>query len=163
MTTKYQCKNYGPKPFHGGTITATVRHDDSCRNGHNTFSITGTLASPKGKVTAGGCLHTEIAEAFPELKPYLKWHLMSTDGPLHYVENTLYWLGWRNCKTPNLEYARNSAVWPDLPQEFMNPNPSGSICGPWETPDHIKKALLDRLGPLLEEFKRDVQALNLEY
>ena len=26
----------------------------------------------------------------PELAPYIKWHLVSSDGPLHYIANTVY-------------------------------------------------------------------------
>lgn len=35
-------------------------------------------------------MHDEIREHFPELAPFIKWHLMSTDEPLHYVANTVY-------------------------------------------------------------------------
>lgn len=79
------------------SITAQVRFDDQCGNGHNTFSITGEVweASATGKrkgsdcVTCG-CIHDEITKHFPALAPLIKWHLCSTDGPMHYVENTLY-------------------------------------------------------------------------
>jgi hypothetical protein len=69
-----------------------VRYDDSCRNGHNTFSITGIMydITSSIKEIAGGCLHEEISKHFPELQPLLKWHLCSSDGPLHYIGNTIY-------------------------------------------------------------------------
>lgn len=87
------------------TIIAHVRHDDECGNGHNTFSITGeiyttdrqpgetTVTHRTGKTlwcNGGGCIHDEIAKHFPELAPLIKWHLTSTDGPLHYIANTVY-------------------------------------------------------------------------
>lgn len=93
-------------------IEATVRHDDRCGNGHNTFSITGaiytterypgeaTIKTADGKtlwLQSCGCLHTAIAYYFPELAPLLKWHLCSTDGPLHYVANTTHLAGDRDC------------------------------------------------------------------
>lgn len=87
-------------------LIATVRHDDKCRNGHNTFSITGDLydrpqripfetfaKNAKGKTLwlgSCGCIHEEIAEHIPELAPFIKWHLTSTDGPMHYVSNAIY-------------------------------------------------------------------------
>ena len=80
----------------GGRIVAEIRFDDQCRNGHNTFSITGDTFDPKGRHESGGCIHREIAEHFPDLAPLLKWHLCSTDGPLHYEANTLYLAGDRD-------------------------------------------------------------------
>jgi hypothetical protein len=72
-------------------IKAIIRYDDTCRNGHNSFSITGEYFEP-GKRDNGsfGCIHEEIAKHFPELKDLIKWHLVSTDGPMHYVANTVY-------------------------------------------------------------------------
>lgn len=96
--TKSQYKSFGPKPIKGygkgAAIWAHVRFDDSCGNGHNTFAITASVRVPGQRDTAaGGCLHDEIAEAFPELAPLTKWHLCSTDGPLHYLANTCYHAG----------------------------------------------------------------------
>lgn len=94
---KKQSKKYGPKIYvEGGTtyrITATVRHDDDCGNGHNTFSITGEIDRKDRtgwRDDVSGCIHNEITKHFPELAPFIKWHLCSTDGPLHYVANTMY-------------------------------------------------------------------------
>jgi hypothetical protein len=103
--TKSQFKTYGPRPVtgygSGATITATVRFDDQCGNGHNTFSITAVVVTPASKrrndIEAGGCLHEDIARVFPELAPFIKWHLCSTDGPMHYVGNTVYHAGIRDC------------------------------------------------------------------
>ena len=67
-----------------GISTVTLRYDDQCGNGHNTFSMT---ASGRDM---GGCCHEEIVQAFPDLEPFIKWHLCSSDGPLHYIENTIY-------------------------------------------------------------------------
>lgn len=87
------------------TLIATVRHDDRHANGHNTFTITGELYTPyayrgeptvthkSGKklwLSACGCLHDDIEKHFPELAPLIKWHLCSTDGPMHYIANTTY-------------------------------------------------------------------------
>lgn len=94
VLTKNQAKSFGPRPCpswgEGCMIRANVRFDDQCGNGHNTFSITADISSPKCRDEGGGCCHEEIAEAFPELAPFVKWHLVSTDGPMHYVANTVY-------------------------------------------------------------------------
>lgn len=100
--TKRQTKTFGPRPIDGygkgAAITATVRFDDECGNGHNTFAITAEVRVPRRRdVEACGCLHEEVAKAFPELTYLIKWHLCSTDGPLHYVANVLHFAGDKDC------------------------------------------------------------------
>ena len=88
-----------------GVIIATVRYDDRCGNGHNSFAITADvygLERHPGEPTTthkngqklwcwgGGCMHDEVAEHFPELAHLIKWHLCGSDGPMHYVGNTVY-------------------------------------------------------------------------
>lgn len=76
-------------------IVVTIRYDDECHNGHNSFAITGDI---KEDVTGtgcyrdytGGCIYEEIAKHFPGLKKYIKWHLVSSDEPIHYIANTVY-------------------------------------------------------------------------
>lgn len=76
-------------------VYATIRYDDKCGNGHNSFAITGGCyragrAKIDRNVISCGCIHDIIAVAFPDLKPYLKWHLTTSDGPMHYVANSVY-------------------------------------------------------------------------
>lgn len=89
-------KGYGK----GATIRAELRFDDSCRNGHATFAITGEVRDPSVRqdrgIVACGCLHEDIAAAFPELAPLIRWHLTSTDGPMHYASNAVYLAGNRD-------------------------------------------------------------------
>ena len=139
------------------SITATVRYDDRCRNGHNTFSITADIRR-NGREYAGGCCHDEVAERFPELAPFIKWHLVSSDGPLHYVANTLYWLGksgWCDGKPdspPNLAHARSSAVWPDMPESFLS-----------MTKEDMTAVLNTRLPALLAEFRAAVESFGFTF
>ena len=77
-------------------LSVELRFDDDCQNGRETFSITGAVKQA-GRPVAGGCLHEDISQVFPELKPLIKWHLTSTDGPLHYIANTCYRAGDRDC------------------------------------------------------------------
>lgn len=72
-------------------ISLEIRYDDECGNGHNTFSMTGSCNG------ASGCIHDEIQEAFPEFAHLIKWHLCSSDGPMHYLENTIWHAGDRDC------------------------------------------------------------------
>lgn len=81
------------------TIVINIRYDDECRNGHNSFAITGTILRGKFETEKGvhdryweacGCIHDEIAKHAPELKHLIKWHHMNSDGPMHYISNTMY-------------------------------------------------------------------------
>jgi hypothetical protein len=165
VLTKKQTKTFGPRPISGwgqnATLTAEVRYDDECGNGHNSFSVTGEIRVPRRRdCEACGMLHDEIRKVFPELEPYLKWHLVSSDKPMHYIANTLYWLGysgWCNGKPndpPNLQYARESAVWPDMPESFLAPN---------STQEHVTKVLQDRLDNLQAEFRQAVESLGFTF
>jgi hypothetical protein len=198
-------------------IVAKVRYDDQCNNGHNSFAITGELFEPyrqQGEprktcsdgsivwLNSCGCIHDDIAKHFPELAPYIKWHLTSSDGPMHYIANTLYWadehgpnrawvyytgqidplgvartketlLGYlkaeeiaekgiegaegyrikwdeKTAKVRNLNYARNSAVWPDATDdELLSP------C--------LEQLLRGRHEALMEEFRTAVESLGFVY
>lgn len=106
-------------------MTVTVRYDDECNNGHNSFSITGTiyrlfssyeyrLDTKNGCsilirendnkiislrnliVESCGCIHKYIEKYFPELSHLIKWHHCSSEGPMHYVANTVYLAGDRD-------------------------------------------------------------------
>lgn len=77
-----------------GRMHVEIRFDDECKNGHQTFAITATIYTNESRkmrdCAACGCLHEDIAQVFPELAPLIRWHLMSTDSPMHYVANTIY-------------------------------------------------------------------------
>lgn len=80
-------KAYGP----GELLTVEIRFDDECKNGHNSFAITANVRRSGARdITAGGCMHEEIAQVFPELAHLIRWHLCGTDGPMHYIANTVY-------------------------------------------------------------------------
>lgn len=93
-----------PRPVDGygtdGTMQVEIRFDDECMNGHQSFAITANVYTKESRrhndIAAGGCMHDEIARVFPELAPLIKWHLVSTDGPMHYVANTVYLAGDRD-------------------------------------------------------------------
>jgi len=94
-TEKVQKKSFGPKKImwddKPAYMTVTIQYDDSLKNGHNTFSITGDIRrTKKGTLQAFGIMSEEIEEFFPEFKKYLKWHLVASDGPMYYIANTLY-------------------------------------------------------------------------
>lgn len=147
---KNQFKTFGPVRFEGwrqraGKLEAIVRYDDQCNNGHNTFSITGNVYSSNGRDIGGGCIHDEIAKSFPQLKKYIKFHLMSSNGPLHYIANSLYW-----AEQSNLAAFRNSAIWPDATMDDLrDPN--------------LKEVLAARLPGIMAEFQLVIEELGFVF
>lgn len=155
------------------TLVAIVQWDDECGNGHNTFSITGAIYRGSGaralarEPIACGCIHEEIARAVPELAPLIQYHLVSSDGPLHYIANTMYW--WRQWREAGplaqrdhlastaryfaaLANMRTSACWPDSTiDDFLRPE-LDVVC-----------ILLRRLPTLMHEFKAAIESLGFEY
>lgn len=71
------------------------------------LSITAGLFS-YGHMQAGGCMHDEIGKAFPKLRRFFQWHLMSADSPMHYVANTVWHAG-----RGDFDAARSTALWPE--------------------------------------------------
>ena len=90
-----QVKTFEGTDNDGNTIMAEVRYDDELGNGHNTFSITGSVYE-KGKghidrnIITCGAIGDIVEKYIPELAGYDKWHLFSADGPMHYIANTIY-------------------------------------------------------------------------
>lgn len=160
ILTKHQVKTYGPisdaklRQEYGNLalMVATVRYDDQCNNGHNTFSITGDIflsrAGRARKSIACGCLHDDITRLFPELAPHVKWHLTSSDGPMHYIANTVY-----HVQTGRLDYARNSAVWPDARDSDLLHGGS----------HELEARLIARMPALMVAFRAAVESLGFKY
>lgn len=133
-------------------IYVKIRYDDTCQNGHNTFSITGIIYENRVH-RWGGCIHKEIKKHFPNLRKFIKWHLCSSNGPLHYVANTVYHAGvteWK--KERNFNAARSCAIWPEATDEQLS------------LPSHELEALLvARLPKLMADFKQAIEELGFEY
>lgn len=93
ILVKSQTKTFTKEGFRvdggHGRIVVKVRYDDQCGNGHNSFSITGTLYRDDLEQSCG-CIHEDIIEFMPELEPLVKWHSMNSDGPTYYIANTMY-------------------------------------------------------------------------
>lgn len=127
-------------------IAVSVRFGDDLRNGAKTFSITGNTTY------SAGCIHDDIVKHFPEYAHLVKWHLVSTDGPLHYVANTVWHAGPgpHGTKKPDLAAARKTAVWLDATDEDL-------------TAPGLEDRLWDRLPQLMKDFRRDMEALGFHW
>ena len=164
MTTlvRHQVKSFRKDLDDGSVLIAQVRHDDSCGNGHNSFAITAELydraqrvpgeasiENAKGKrryMGACGCLHDEVRKHFPHLAPLIKWHLTATDGPMHYVADTIC-----HVRHDELDRARSCAVWPNATDAELYALLENDA------------PLRERLPGLLAEFRKDVESLGMTY
>ena len=103
------------------SLVVYVRYDDSCNNGYNTFAITGDLYDHNKVIISSGCVHDTIVQHYPEFVPYLKWHLCSSNGPMHYIADTIYLAGERDhwgCLKGEPRYWKKSVKFKDFPIEF---------------------------------------------
>ena len=94
-------------------IEIKIRLDDECKNGHQDFSITGTIwevDQPRIErhIIAFGCVHDAILAACPELSDFVALHLCYFDGvPMHAVANMCYHLenGFNSTKVNDENFA----------------------------------------------------------
>lgn len=149
-------------------VKANVSFDDRLGNGHNTFSITGEVRE-KGtrKPYLYGCCHEEIAKAIPELRPYIKWHLCNSDGPLYYIQNGLYLL-----ENEDTEGFARTIVWGAMEGEnqyslallaAIHRSDLQRQTETGEKPWRVRSFLMDRLPALMSIFRKDVESLGFEW
>lgn len=151
VLTKNQKQTYTKKINYDGvkcTMIVTLRYDDECGNGHNTFSITGSIKENKitcynSKMWLCGCIHGDIVQYFPEFKHLIKWHLCNSQEPLYYYQNTSYFM-----RLGNIELAKKCAIWGVTPLD-TDVNKLTS-----------KKFLAQRLPFVMKAFKKDIEALG---
>jgi hypothetical protein len=158
ILTKHQVKTFGPvsdaqlRRTYGAhaVMIATVRYDDRCNNGHNTLSITADVYVNKSLKTliACGTMPAMVSRVFPELAPYVKWHLTSSDGPLHYIANTLY-----HVKMGAFDHARSTAVWPDASDNDLLYGGNAAL----------EMRLIARMPQLMADFRAAVESLGFKY
>ena len=127
-------------------MTVNIHYDDECNNGHNTFSITGTIKNHY--INMAGCIHEEIEKYFSEFKHLIKWHLCSSNGPMYYIANTKYWV-----ENNNIANAKKTAIWGVTP---LDSDKNTQLLG-------NEEFLMARLPFLLEAFKKDIEALGFKY
>lgn len=156
VLAKSQFKTFTKKINYEGkdcTMSVTLRYDDACNNGHNTFSITGRIKGGEYnrygyEIDMAGCIHNEIKKYFPEFAHLIKWHLCESQQPMYYIENTLYLATDKR----DFNTARKSAIWEDATDmELSQPR------------EELEKLLLKRLPKLMEEFRHDIEALGFTY
>ena len=127
-------------------ILVDVRHDDECGNGYNSFAVTATIYKTGKRndsaMIMDGCCHDEIIKVFPKLKKYIKWHLCSTDEPMHYVANTIY-------------HASNKDCWGLQKGEIrqLKNGKTGELCWKLEEHNEIAKYINSNTEPKLPDIK----------
>ena len=109
--------------------------------------------------SGGGADHDAIAEHFPELEPYLKWHLVSLGEPIHYIENGRYWweaaMGETKPHTDRVDPRdafKSTIVFGGIPGETM------PYTNDWQD---VEKWLRARLPKLMGHFASDMKTLGV--
>lgn len=124
-----------------------------------------------------GCQHDEVKLVFPELAPFIRWHLSDPTGPVHYVENAVYWMQGvygvdryrRPDETPQ-DHAKNfksqvvfGAVEGDEMPHVVTQNDDGGPTNAEEMRELIRSIVVPwcekRLPALQAAFKRDLEAV----
>lgn len=85
------------------------------------FSLTYDEHGPDGEACGAG--HDRCVELAPACAPFVRWHLTSPDGPMHYRANALYWAGYEaHTNAAGVESIRPSR-WVHAPVRPGSPNP----------------------------------------
>lgn len=75
------------------------------------FSVTGSIERKSRNNHwydhSGGQVTRELAAYVPEIAPYLKWHMVGPDGPMHYFANAKYWFEIAQGKIEESKYPTN--------------------------------------------------------
>lgn len=86
----------------GVVVRSCVGWDDECGNGHNSFSVDQVVSIRKRQ--DGDPLewyereiHPLTFPEFPAFHGCEKWHLFGPDGPMYYLENTIFHADDRDC------------------------------------------------------------------
>lgn len=112
------------------------------------------------KLVACGCQHNIIRAYFPDYEKYLKWHLVSTIEPMHYLANGLYWL-----KEGNIPNFKHTVVWgevetdQDFTSDWLENYALFSKYANKSTHNPIQEYLVKRLPALMDKFEQDMTEL----
>lgn len=121
------------------------------------FTVTGELYLNKHAKEPECCgqLHDIISKHFKHVDAVVRWHLCSMyKGPMHYVENALYWAGFYTWSgTPNIDYLRNTIVCGALDNDEEELQEQLATLNPIE----FKAWLESRLPALMKKFKTDIK------
>lgn len=152
ILTKKQVKTVQKTLKGGSIIKINIRYDDDCNNGYNSFAITGSIYANQKAINKDdpficGCIHEDIYKYFPEFRHLLKWHLMSSNSPMHYIANSIY-----HAENEDLDYFKNSAIWYSATLKTIKQDKTV-----------LTKQLEERLPKLIKEFKEVLEKLGFTY
>lgn len=145
---KYMLHSWVDKDGSRYFIRPQVRYDDTCNNGHNDFAITADIYDSGMNWVAGGCQHEMIAKHCPKLKYLIKWHLCSSEEPMYYIENSIYW--WKKHEYKNF---RSTAIWPNVSSKYLDE----------VSESKLRIALLNRKPALMKRFRKTIEGLGFEF
>jgi hypothetical protein len=88
-----------------------LKFNDDCNNGHKTFTLTGEqITIDNFQIESCGMMHEEFMRLYPQYSHFVQWHLVSSDGPLHYIENSCYWAGFTKYTGIRMDYLKTTMV-----------------------------------------------------
>lgn len=99
MSGEFNFTLHGGTDHDGNQVDAIVKYYTCGSNPEPHLSITGEVwekgtpyPRPKSErhLISCGCVHSKVAEAYPQLAPFIAWHLTSPSGPMHYTDNAVY-------------------------------------------------------------------------
>lgn len=163
--TTFFKKNYTREYRENGRKCRIVIEADLTSLGkqHPYFSLTADLyeqnpGNHHWYLQSCGMLHDEIKKHVPSLAKYLPFHLVSVDGPMYYIENSLYWAGlcgWTDGKKdspPNLEHLKSTCLWEG------DDTPLRTLLGKGDKNSTLNKVKAKRLTELLQNRHDSVMA-----
>lgn len=130
------------------------------------FSVTCDIEQKRGNgrwdESGGGAAHDMIAKYFPNLAPYIQWHLVALgEGPMHYLANAKYF--WEQVMGVS-KFERRSYD-PDPTEAFKHTIVFGGIPGEtMPTLNHwseVERWLVDRLPKIMGRFTADMKTLGV--
>lgn len=160
-------KTFRKNLSNGDVLIAKAQIEDLGQ--HPYFSITGELydrdrnngdecvlnANEKRRwLGSCGQLPDEIQTNIPALAPYLRWHLTSTDGPMHYLANAHYHAGF--CEgmedSRNIEYLKSTIVYGALESD-------NAVSLETLNESQLDAFLVERFPALMLKFQSDMETL----
>ena len=111
------------------------------------FSVTGTIEHKSRNNHwydhSGGQVTRELEAYVPEIAPYLKWHLVGPDGPMHYLANAKYWFqvaqGQHERATTNpIEAFKNTIALGAFPGDLPPEELRADLERPWKNLEERK-------------------------
>jgi len=115
-----------------------------------------------------GCNYEMVLKAAPGRDNVVRWHLCGPNGPMHYVSNALYWLGFNDYDVFNLDNFKSTIVFGALEDDQRRYDNIVNIIQGWTHDPAMDRELFkdwleERLPRLVEQFHKDMATIFNNY